>query len=108
MKYLKVFEKFYHPSTEIKDKLKNIISNLLIKHEGGRKFFDALDDSIKSIVNEDITIALLKGNSNEWIASSGEFGDRIYDLWKNKKIKCKGVVVFNGKMATHEIGVHEW
>jgi len=108
MRYLFLFEKFYHPPEEIKDKLKKIISELLFKHEGGRPFFDALDDAIKDIINEDITIALLKGKTNEWVATSGGFGDKVYDLWKRNKIKCKGVVVFNGKMTTHKIGVHSW
>ena len=44
---------------------------------------------------------LVRGCSNEWIATSGEFGDSLYKLWKSNKFKCKGMVVFNGKLLTH-------
>ena len=92
MKYLKTYysllnEKFYNPPLEIKEKLDKIIKDLLLKYEGGKPFFDALDDSIKSITNQDMILSLLKGNSNEYIATSGEFGDTIYKLWKDKKFK---------------------
>ena len=108
MKYLEIFERFYTPTIEIKNKISNIVKDLLSKYKGGRRFFDALDDSIKSIYNEDMIISLLKGNSNEWIASSGEFGDKVYKLWKEDKIKCLGMVVFNGKMNHLKIGINSW
>lgn len=108
MKHLYLFERFYNPPIEIKNRLENIIQDLLLKHKGGREFFNALDESIKSITNRDMMLALLRGNSNEYIASSGEFGDSIYQLWKDGKFKCKGVVVFNGKMQTNKIGVNSW
>lgn len=108
MKYIEVFERFYNPSKSVKDKLDFIIKTLLHKYKGGKPFFDALDDSIKDITNRDMTIALLRGNSNEWIASSGEFGDTIYKMWKSGDFRCKGLVVFNGKMMTDETGVNNW
>ncbi len=104
----KVNEKFYNPPQEIKDRLDSIVKDLLSKYEGGRPFFDALDDSIKDITNQDMMMALLKGNTNEWVATSGEFGDKIYKLWKEGKFKCKGLVVFNGKMLTNKTGVNGW
>ena len=104
----KVLEKFYNPPSEIKEKLHSIVNDLLSKHEGGKPFFDALDDAIKDVYNEDMILALLKGNSNEWIAASGGFGDRVYNLWKRGKFRCKGIVVFNGKMMTNKTGVNNW
>ena len=104
----KVLEKFYNPPSEIKEKLHSIVNNLLSKYEGGKPFFDALDNAIKDVYNEDMILALLKGNSNEWIAASGGFGDKVYSLWKKGKFKCKGMVVFNGKMMTDKIGVNNW
>lgn len=108
MRYLQLFERFYKPPTEIKDRLDNIVNNLLKQHRGGRAFFDALDQAIKDVTSYDMVLALLKGNTNEWIVSSGEFGDNIYKLWKENKFKCKGVLVFNGKMQTYKIGVTGW
>ncbi len=108
MKYLELFERFYNPPKEVSDKLNAIVKVLLKKYKGGKKFFNALDDSIKGITNQDMILALLKGNSNEWIASSGEFGDTIYKLWKDGKFKCKGLVIFNGKMLTNKTGVNGW
>lgn len=108
MKYLEIFEKFYNPPQEIKDKLDRIVHDLLIKYHGGRPFFDALDSSIKDITNNTMILALVKGNTNEYIASSGEFGDILYKLWKEGKFKCKKLVTFNGKMLTNRIGVNNW
>lgn len=108
MKHLELFERFYNPPREIRDKLDALVQDLINKHGGGRKFFDALDDSIKSITNKDMILSLLKGNQSEWIATSGEFGDTVYKLWKEGKFKCKGLVVFNGKMLTHRTGVSGW
>lgn len=108
MKYLQLFERFYNPSQEIRDKLNSIIKDIKSKYVGGKPFFDALDDSIKSITNQDMILALLRGNTNEWISTSGEFGDVVYKLWKEGKFKCKGLVVFNGKMLTNREGVKDW
>ena len=108
MKYLEIFEKFYNPPQEIRAKVDNLVKKLLSKYNGGKEFFDALDDSIKSITNKDMILALAKGNENEWVASSGGFGDILYKLWKNGDFKCKGMVVFNGKMLTDQTGVNTW
>lgn len=105
MRYLKLYERFYKPSDEIKDELDKLVKDLVLKYHGGRKFFDELDNSIKRILSKDIIISLSKGNPNEWIASSGEFGDIVYKLWMEGKIKCKGLVVFNGKINTYDLNV---
>lgn len=108
MKHLVMFERFYQPSSDIKERLDELVKELEEKHGGGRPFFNALDDNIKSITNVDITLALVKGLKNEWIATSGEFGDKLYKLWKDGKFECKGMVVFNGKMLTNKTGVNSW
>lgn len=51
---------------------------------------------------------LVKGNGSEWLVSSGGFGDRLYKLWESGKIKCRGLVIFNGKMLTDNKGVENW
>lgn len=94
--------------TVAREKLNRIVKDLLKKHVGGRPFFNALDDAIKDVVNEDIVIELMNGLENQWIATSGGFGDRIYKMWKDGKIRCRGMVVFNGKMCTRKIGVTCW
>jgi len=94
--------------TVVREKLNKIVKDLLIKYKGGRPFFNALDDSIKDVVNEDIVIEVMLGLENDWIATSGGFGDRIYSMWKSGKFDCKGMVVFNGKMCTRNIGVTCW
>jgi hypoxanthine-guanine phosphoribosyltransferase len=108
MKHIKFFEKFFAPSLEIKNKIDNIVQRLLDKHRGGRPFFDALDSEIKIAINNDLILSLLKGSENDYVVSSGEFGDIIYKLWKDGKFKCRGVVIFNGKMRTQNIGVFNW
>jgi hypothetical protein len=105
MKHLILFERFYNPPQQIKERLFNIVKDLRIKHRGGIDFFDALDDRIKDITNQDMILALVRGCSNEWVATSGEFGDILYKLWEEGKFKCKGVVVFNGKLLTHQKNV---
>lgn len=108
MRKILIFEKFYHPPIQIKQKLETIVNDLLKKHEGGRKFFDALDDSLKDVYNEDLILALLRGSEGNWIATSGDFGDRVFNLWKEKKFKCNGVIVFNGKIATQNLDVERY
>lgn len=104
MKYLQLFEKFYNPPLYIKKKIDLIVDEMLKKYGGGRQFFDALDDAIKDITSIDMIIALVKGNSNEYIVSTGEFGDILHRLYLKGKIDCKGVVVFNGKINTLDLG----
>lgn len=108
MKYIELYERFYNPPLSIKKKLDILVQELLLKYGGGRAFFDVLDDEIKSIYNEDMILALFRGCSNEWIATSGGFGDKVYQLWKDNKFKCKGIVVFNGKIATEKKDVRTW
>lgn len=105
MKYLTLFEKFYNPSKNIQKKLDDIVFGLLQKYNGGREFFKALDNAIKDFSNKDLIISLLKGNENEWICSSGGFGDKLHNLYENGDIKCKGLLIFNGKMYTKDKGI---
>ncbi len=108
MEHLKTFETFQDAPVEIKNKLEELIEKLLAKYKGGRPFFDALDDQIKNSLNEDITISLMKGCENKYICSSGGFGDKVHKLWKEGKIKCKGLIIFNGKIMTKDKGVTYW
>lgn len=94
--------------TVAREKLNTIVKDLLKKYKGGRPFFNALDDAIKNIMNEDIIIEIMRGLENEWVVTSGGFGDRLYKLWEEGKIKCRGIIVFNGKMCTRKIGVKCW
>ncbi len=88
--------------------MRSIVDELTIKYRKGRPFFDALDDIIKNDSNRDIILELVKNCENEWVASSGEFGKIIYDLYLDGIFKCKGVVIFNGKMLTNKIDVESW
>ena len=88
--------------------MKSIVDELTNRYRKGRVFFDALDDAIKSIENRDIILELVKNCENEWVASSGEFGKIIYELYLEGAFTCKGVVVFNGKMLTNNINVESW
>ncbi len=108
MRYLQLFEKFYNPPLYIKKKIDSIVDELLKKYGGGRQFFDALDDAIKDVTSVDMIIALLRGNSNEYIVSTGEFGDILHTLYLKGKIDCKGVVVFNGKINTLNLGANRF
>lgn len=100
----KIFEKFTNPPPDIKEKLDNIVSNLLSRYKG-KEFFNKLDHSIKDITNQDMILSLVSGNEDEYIISSGGFGDELYDLYRSGKFKCKGLVVFNGGMVTQNKGV---
>lgn len=109
MIHIQCYEKFYQPTESIKSKIDYIVNNLLKEHGGGRSFFDALDEKIKDISsNIDIIKDLMRGKSNSDIITSGEFGDILYKLWKEKKIKCRSVLVVNGKLLTDNKPVHEW
>jgi hypothetical protein len=104
MKYIKLFESYKNPI----DKLKNIINDLLSTHNGGISFFGAFDDSMRDSNNEDIIIEMFKNLKNNWIISSGGFGDTVYKMWEDGKIKCLGMLIFNGKMYTRKKGVTSW
>lgn len=81
-------------------KLEDLVAELIQKHIGGVKFFEALDMNIKDTMNKDIVLELVKSFSDEYIISSGEFGEVLYDLHKNNQFKCIDIVYFNGKIAT--------
>lgn len=108
MRYLSIFENFNTPTKTTKDRVKSMVVDLLDKFEGGPLFFLNLDKQIKDPKNEDIIIELLSGCKNEWVCSSGEFGEIVFDLWMEGKIKCKGVVYFNGKIVEKRSGIHTW
>lgn len=106
MKSIVLFEDFTNSS--IKDKMRDIVVDLSNKYRKGKPFFDALDAKIKDIHNRDILLELVSYCEDEWIASSGEFGEILLDMFKCDMFKCLGVVTFNGKMLTNNIGVESW
>lgn len=87
------------------EKLDEIIKDLLQQYGGGIPFFDALDDQIKSGTNDSIIMDLFKGLENEFVCSSGGFGDKVFLLYKSGKLKCKGLLIFAGKIMTYNTGV---
>lgn len=97
---IKKFEKFSRT-----DYL-NLISNTIKSEVGGKSFFNKIDNSIKE--DPDIVREICKGLKNEWVVSSGSFGDRVYDLFSKNELECKGVVVFNGKILTRNKGVNSY
>jgi len=97
MYYIKEFNNY---------KFKSDIEELLTTHIRGRKFFNTLDDLIK--YNSDFLLELVKGYENDYIASSGKFGDMLYELYESGKFKAKGLVIFNGKICTKKKGVTCW
>ena len=106
--HTKIYEKFYKPSQSILNKINSIVKEVEKEFKGGRMFFTVLDEAIKDVSNEDMIIQLLKGKEKEWVASSGGFGRRVLQLYEEGKIKCRGVVVFNGKMTTYDMGVYKY
>lgn len=108
MKHLIKFEKFVEPSKRIYDKLEQLIDKLLMEYKGGKEFFDALDDTIKDSINKDIIIELMRGKENEWVCTSGGFGDRLYELYEKGEVNCKGMLVFNGRILTKKKKVTYW
>lgn len=108
MKHLYLFETFHQPTTQVKMKLKSIVDKLLSQYGGGKQFFNALDDQIKNLSNQDLILNLVKGCENDYIATSGGFGNLLLKLWQEGKFECKGLVVFNGRMMTDNIGVLSW
>jgi hypothetical protein len=89
-----------NPPKNIYQDLHDLVETLEAKYEGGRKFFDALDDNIKNVTNSDMIIELVKPFKNEYIAGSGGFGKTLFELHKKNMFKCKGIIIFNGKIAT--------
>lgn len=108
MKYLLLFERFYNPSNDVRNRLSKLVDDLEIEYGGGVPFFDALDEQLKSMMNEDMILDLVKGLSGKWVASSGGFGDTLYKLYEEGKFECEGLVIFNGKMLTNKTGVNSW
>ena len=88
------------------NKYTEVIKKLLKKYVGGRPFFNALDEYIKT--NTNMMKELVTGLENDYILTSGTFGDNMYELYEIGLIKCKGFVVFNGKICTKKKGVTCW
>ncbi len=110
MRFIKNFKLFeirggLEVDSSIYNKVENLIDELLVKYKGGFEFFEALDRQIKTVMSEEIILNLTKKLENEFIASSGEFGDIAYKLYESGKIKCKGFIVFNGKILTQNRGI---
>lgn len=82
------------------NELKNLVEELLHEYKGGRAFFDALDDRIKDVTNKDMILDLVRPYKDDYIISSGGFGETVLTLYDKGFFKCKGVVIVNGKMET--------
>lgn len=92
----------------VEHRFESMVQDLIEKYGGGRPFFDALDDTVKNTINRDIMLEVLKGLENEWVITSGGFGDFVNDLYENGEFKCLGVGVYNGGMCTRGKGVTCW
>ncbi len=115
IRYVKTFEDFItenpgglNPPNKIYLKLENLIKSLLAEYNGGRAFFDALDEQIKNVTNKEMILELLSGFEKDYIASSGGFGDTVLHLYEKGAFKCKGLVTFNGKILTQGRGVESY
>ncbi len=97
-KWIDFNEKFYSGN------FKSKIGDLLKREVGGRPFFNSLDKLIKE--DPDVLREITKDLENEYLVASGDFGDNLFNLWENKGIKCKGVLVFNGKIVTKKKGIN--
>ncbi len=100
MKFIKKFEKFS------KSDYTDLVDNTIKSEVGGRKFFNKIDKYIKE--DPDIIKEICNGLDNDWVVSSGTFGDKVYQLWESGQIRCMGVVVFNGKILTKNKGVNSY
>jgi hypothetical protein len=89
-----------------RNEYRRVIKQLLKKYVGGRPFFDALDEYIKT--HDEMMVSLVKGLENEYILSSGTFGDNLYELYEKGLFKCKGIAIMNGKICTKKKGVTCW
>ena len=56
--------------------------------------------------DEDVIKEIVKGLENEYLVSSGDFGDNLFNLWEGGLIKCLGILVFNGKIVTKKKGIN--
>ena len=108
MRHLVLFENFKSIPKSIKDRLEGVIRDFRVRLRGGRDFFNAMDAYIKDPSNIDIILELVSKHENDLISTSGEFGDILYKLWIENKFKCKGMIVFNGKMQTNNIGISSY
>lgn len=80
--------------------MESIVDECLKQHEGGEKFFDAIDESLR---NDNLLITMMIGKviENEkfdYIIVSGKFGKVFKDFTSNHMGKdfCDKVVVVNG------------
>ncbi len=80
------------------------INHLLNREIGGTQFFNNLDKLIKD--NPDIIQEIVGNSENEYLVSSGDFGDKLFDMWESGNIKSKGILVFNGKIVTKKKGIN--
>jgi hypothetical protein len=97
---IKKFEKFSRTN------YLNLIDKTIDSGIGGRDFFNKIDSYIKE--DPDVIKEIFSGLEDRWVVSSGSFGDRSYELWNSGQIKCKGVVVFNGKIVTKNKGINSY
>lgn len=83
---------------------KSTVSDVLKSERGGRQFFNKMDQIIKD--NPDTIKEIMSGLEKDYIVCSGSFGDNLYDLWEKGELECRGILVFNGKIATKKRGIN--
>jgi len=104
MKHLKLFENFKNESIDnSRNKMKNIVNNLLSKEIGGRDYFNAIDSSIKLTKNidliQDVFNIIRKENKNFNLILTGGFGEWVLNMIKKGKLSVpKNLVLVNGSI----------
>ena len=89
-------------------KLNAIVDSALKTHQKGEKFFDKIDDELKSPKNEDIILKLFEKIYHDFgfnynMVISGGFSDYIQYLIKHSKVICKGnVFQVSGSLTSHK------
>lgn len=80
--------------------MESLVNNCLIQHEGGTKFFDAIDEKLR---NDNVLLLMMIGKilTNEkfdYLIVSGKFGNVFKDFC-SKHINeefCKNIIIVNG------------
>lgn len=81
------------------------IVSLLKKHEGGEKFFDALDDMIRNDIDilENFRNTIPPGH-DQGLLLSGQFGQVFYQTYKDQ-LPFRELILVNGGIRTGKVPV---